>query len=123
MTPLFHPFVLDDVRTAAGGYERVSPLMASAFLEEVSARLGRILEDPEGFPLCTPGTSFRRAKLWRFPQSIIYRVDHDAVYVSLIAQVLTEATAPKTEDTARPKAALRPPRDVKMPLQEAAAVP
>ena len=89
MTLEFHPYVLEDVRAAALAYEGTSPVMMDAFLEEVSARLGRVLEAPESFPLCGENTSFRRAKLWRFPQSIVYRMEGDVVYVSLIAQTVT----------------------------------
>jgi hypothetical protein len=101
MTLEFHPYVLEDVRVAALGYEETSPVMVDAFLGEVSARLGKVLENPEEFPLCAPNTSFRRAKLWRFPQSIVYRVENGVVYVSLIAHAITSGEEGGGEKTQR----------------------
>lgn len=114
MTLEFHPYVLEDVRVAALGYEEASPVMADAFLAEVSARLGKVMDDPEGFPLCAPNTSFRRAKLWRFPQSIVYRVEEDIVYVSLIAQAITNGEQ-GVEKTPRLGANLRPQHETRLP--------
>jgi hypothetical protein len=116
MTLEFHPHVLEDVRLAAGAYRAASSVMAEAFLEEVSARLGKVLDDPEGFPTCGQNTSFRRAKLWRFPQSIVYRVEEDVIYVSLIAQAITQGAS--DEPLRMPKLGLKltPPKDVRLPV-------
>lgn len=113
MILVFHPLVLDDVRVAAHSYEATSSVMADAFLAEVSARLGGVLENPEGFPTCGENTSFRRAKLWRFPQSIIYRIEEDQVYVSLIAQTITN---PSTDgkQTMKLGGKLSPQRETRM---------
>lgn len=116
MTLEFHPYVLDDVRVAAQGYEAASPVMADAFLAEVSARLGKVLDDPEGFPTCGQGTSFRRAKLWRFPQSIVYRVEEDVIYISLIAQAVTNGEPEEIKKTVKLGVKLRPPREKRLPV-------
>jgi hypothetical protein len=110
----FHPFVLEDVRVAALGYEAASPGMAEAFLSEVSARLGKVAEEPESFPLCGANTSFRRAKLWRFPQSIVYRVEEDIVYVSLIAQALTSEEPEEGKKTLKLGAKLGSQRETRL---------
>jgi hypothetical protein len=109
----FHPLVLEDVRLAAQGYEATSVAMADAFLAEVSARLGKVLETPEGFTTCGPNTSFRRAKLWRFPQSILYRVEEDVIYVSLIAQAITNEEPDDAPKTIKGGLKLTPPRDTR----------
>ncbi len=115
MTLEFHPYVLEDVRVAAQGYLETSPAMADAFLAEVSARLGKVLDDPDGFPMCGMNTSFRRAKLWRFPQSIVYRVAGEVIYVSLIAQALTQGEVSEEIPIMNPGLNLTPPRDVRLP--------
>ena len=84
----FHPHVFADVQQAAEAYAATSPKLGEAFLSEVSARLDKILEDPWQFPQVNGETSFRRAKLWRFPQSIVYRPWEHGVMVTLIAQVV-----------------------------------
>jgi hypothetical protein len=116
MTLEFHPFVLEDVRLAVQGYEATSAAMAEAFLAEVSARLGKVLDGPDGFPSCGPNTSFRRAKLWRFPQSILYRVEEDVVYVSLIAQAVTNEEREKSPKTLKGGLKLNPPRETRLPV-------
>lgn len=115
MTLEFHPYVLEDVRTAAQSYAAKSAVMADAFLAEVSARLGKVLEDPEGFPLCGPNTSFRRAKLWRFPQSIVYRVEKGVIYISLIAQAIMNEGPDDGTKTMKLGLKLNPPRDTRLP--------
>lgn len=115
MTLEFHPYVLDDVRVAAAGYEATSPAMSEAFLAEVSARLGKIQANPDAFPNCGPNTSFRRAKLWRFPQSIVYRVEESVVYVSLIAHAITNEEPGVDATKPRMAAKLRPPTDSRLP--------
>lgn len=112
----FHPYVMDDVRVAAIGYEAASPAVADAFIAEVSARLGKVLADPEGFPFCGPNTSFRRAKLWRFPQSIIYRVEADVIYVSLIAQALINEEADGADKMPRLNIKVRAPQEKRLPV-------
>ena len=114
MTLEFHPYVMDDVRVAATGYEAVSPAIADAFIAEVSARLGKVLDDPEGFPFCGPNTSFRRAKLWRFPQSIVYRVEDDIIYVSLIAQALVNEDLNGAEKAPRLNIKVKAPRETRL---------
>ena len=112
----FHPYVMDDVRVAAIGYEAVSPAIADAFIAEVSARLGKVLDDPEGFPFCGPNTSFRRAKLWRFPQSIVYRVEGDVIYISLIAQALVNGDQDDSDKEPRLNIKVRAPRETRLPV-------
>ncbi|MFZ4767523.1 MAG: hypothetical protein ACOYMN_21435 [Roseimicrobium sp.] len=112
----FHPFVLDDVRVAALSYESNSPAMADAFIAEVSARLGKVQSDPESFPFCGPNTSFRRAKLWRFPQSIVFRVEADVVYVSLIAQAITSELQKSISKTQRIPLRFASQRETRLPI-------
>jgi hypothetical protein len=116
MTLEFHPFVLEDVRMAAQSYDAASSVMADAFLAEVSARLGKVLDNPEGFPACGPQTSFRRAKLWRFPQSIVYRVEEDVVYVSLIAQAITNEEPAESPQMLKGGLKLTPQREKRFPV-------
>ena len=113
MTLEFHPYVLEDVRVATISYGASSEVMADAFLAEVSARLGKVLENPESFPTCGPNTSFRRAKLWRFPQSIVYRVEEDVIYISLVAQAITQDESLEEKKAPKPGLQLTPPRETR----------
>jgi len=64
-------------------YAQRSPSAAEAFIAEVDAALVRIGESPDTWPRYRRGT--RRYVLRRFPFSIVYRIEDDAVYVVAVA--------------------------------------
>jgi toxin ParE1/3/4 len=64
-------------------YARRSPSAAEAFLVEIDAAIARIAEAPGTWPRYRRGT--RRFILHRFPISLVYRIEPDAVYVIAVA--------------------------------------
>ena len=64
-------------------YARRSPAAAAAFLADVDHALELIAEAPETWPRWRRGT--RRFVLHRFPFSVVFRVEDDAVYVVAVA--------------------------------------
>ena len=59
-------------------YARRSPSAAEAFLMEIDAAIARIAEAPGTWPRYRRGTR-------RFPISLVYRIEPDAVYVIAVA--------------------------------------
>jgi toxin ParE1/3/4 len=64
-------------------YARRSPAAAAAFLTELDNAITRIAEAPETWPRYRRGT--RRFVLRRFPFSVVYRVEDEAIYVVAVA--------------------------------------
>ncbi len=68
-----------DIAEAQDWYRREGPALAASFREEIERQLARILRRPTQFPLAR--ADVRRAKLRRFPYSLLFRVMPDAIYV------------------------------------------
>lgn len=66
-------------------YAQRSLKAAEAFLVEVDEALAQIARSPETWPRYRRGT--RRFVLRRFPFSVVYRIETDAVYVIAVAHV------------------------------------
>jgi len=64
-------------------YAQRSQAAAAAFIAEIDDAIARIGESPETWPRYRRGT--RRFVLRRFPFSVVYRVEEDAVYVVAVA--------------------------------------
>jgi toxin ParE1/3/4 len=64
-------------------YAQRSAQAAQAFISEINAALALIGERPDTWPRYRRGT--RRFVLERFPFSVVYRVEPDAVYVVAVA--------------------------------------
>ncbi len=68
-----------DLRAAHDWYEQRSPGLGKDFIRMVDTALARIARQPELFPPIHRG--LRRVLLRRFPYSVFYRIDTDAVRV------------------------------------------
>jgi len=64
-------------------YAQRSPTAAEAFIVEVDDAIAQIGEAPKTWPGYRRGT--RRFILRRFPFSVVYRIEEDAVYVVAVA--------------------------------------
>jgi toxin ParE1/3/4 len=64
---------------AVNYYELQAPALGEDFLNRIESALIEISNDPERWPLIFSG--IRRRLIRRFPYSILYRVDSDAVVV------------------------------------------
>jgi plasmid stabilization system protein ParE len=76
------PEALDDLRAARQWYEQRRAGLGAAFELAIEATLTRVQRLPEGHPVVTP--PFRRANVRRFPYTVLYRVDPEAVVVALV---------------------------------------
>ena len=73
-----------ELRSAAAHYDQAGTGLGAAFTAELKARLERIRENPRMYPVVTaPG--IRRARLTRFPYSILFVETADAIEVIAIA--------------------------------------
>lgn len=79
----FHPEARTDFREAIASYRNRSTSVATEFRVEVSDKIRRIAEAPYRWPKYLHGT--RRFVLDRFPFSIIYLDDPDAVIIIAVA--------------------------------------
>jgi plasmid stabilization system protein ParE len=68
----------ESIAEAQDWYRREGPALAASFREEIERQLARILRRPTQFPFVRAGV--RRAKLRRFPYSLLFRVMPDAIY-------------------------------------------
>lgn len=80
----FHPAARADLKEGKAFYRSRSPLAAVAFANEIETALSRIAESPLRYPLAEHGTR-EFVMPWRFPYTIVYRVEHDFVVVVAIA--------------------------------------
>lgn len=79
----FHPAALREVEAAQGWYEGRSLFAASAFVRELSAAIRRLRDAPNRYPTALAGT--RRILLERFPFTIYYRVQPNALTIVAVA--------------------------------------
>lgn len=68
-----------DIAEAQDWYRREGQALAASFRAETGPQLSRILQHPTQFPFAR--ADVRRAKLRRFPYSVLFRVMPDAIYV------------------------------------------
>ncbi|MGO9483661.1 MAG: type II toxin-antitoxin system RelE/ParE family toxin [Rhodomicrobium sp.] len=68
-----------DIAEAQDWYRREGPALAASFREELDRQLTRVLHHPTQFPFAR--ADVRRAKLRRFPYSLLFRVMSDGIYV------------------------------------------
>ena len=77
----FHRLVQREVNEAIAWYEECSNGLGGAFLAKLTAVLDAILENPKGQGFWLESKTVRRAKLNRFPYTILYEVRHDNVRI------------------------------------------
>ncbi len=68
-----------DIAHAMAWYDERRPGLGDGFLESINVLFGRIQERPSGFP--TTHNAFKRAILGRFPYTIYFREEGEAVVV------------------------------------------
>jgi len=79
----FHPEAREDFREAIAWYRSRSTTVATEFRVEVSDNIRHIAQAPHRWPKYLHGT--RRFVLDRFPFSIVYLDDPDAVIIVAVA--------------------------------------
>jgi plasmid stabilization system protein ParE len=79
----FHPEARQDFREAISWYRSRSPAVATEFRVTVSDVIRHIVKAPQRWPKYLHGT--RRFVLRRFPFSIVYLDDPDAVSIVAVA--------------------------------------
>jgi plasmid stabilization system protein ParE len=79
-----------DIREARRWYQKVSPALAEDFLASVDAAIDLVMQQPLAFPLVQ--RTFRRILLRRFPYSLFYQVDEQAI---VVVAVLHQARDPE----------------------------
>jgi plasmid stabilization system protein ParE len=68
-----------DITEAQDWYRREGPALAASFREELDRQFARVLRRPTQFP--SVRADVRRAKLRRFPYSLLFCVMSDGIYV------------------------------------------
>jgi toxin ParE1/3/4 len=68
-----------DIAEAQDWCRRESAALAASFRAELDRQMGRIVDRPALFPFAR--ADVRRAKLRRFPYSVLFRVMPDGIYV------------------------------------------
>ena len=81
----FHSEAADEYLAATRYYlDHASPLVAAAFVAEIEAAIGKLLESPQTWSVVEE-PQIRRYILSRFPYSIYYRWEQDQQRVSIYA--------------------------------------
>lgn len=70
-----HPDALDEAEAAVAWYAERGSRAPAAFIEEIDDAIQAILNAPKRWPIFE--LDFRRAPLFRFPYSIVYREKSD----------------------------------------------
>jgi plasmid stabilization system protein ParE len=68
-----------DIAEAQDWYKHEGPALAASFREELDRQFAGVLWRPAQFPFAR--AEVRRAKLRRFPYSLLFRVMSDGIYV------------------------------------------
>ena len=76
---LFRPIARTELHEAAAWYDRNKPGLGAEFTAAVDEILSRIAANPQRFRPVRPGV--RRALLERFPYSVHYAVEPDALVI------------------------------------------
>lgn len=79
----FHPEARQDIRDATTWYRERNPIVATQFRITVSDAVRHIVQAPQRWPKYLHGT--RRLVLHRYPFSVIYLDDPDAVTIVAVA--------------------------------------
>jgi toxin ParE2 len=79
----------EEINQAFEWYFKRSPEAADAFLKEVAASLRQIVSHPQLYPPFTRNT--RRRVLPRFPYSVIFREQDDAILIIALAHAKRRA--------------------------------
>lgn len=79
----FHEFAELELKEAAQYYDSEVPGLGSAFLDEVEYSLDQIVSHPNAAPLLLG--VIRRKLLRRFPYSILYSFEGDAIRILAVA--------------------------------------
>ena len=79
----FHPAAQAESEDAQTWYEERSLLAAAGFLRELSDAIRRAVDSPDRYPTAVAGT--RRVMLDRFPFTVFYRMQSDALLVVAVA--------------------------------------
>lgn len=89
MKPIvLHPAAEAEMRAAAGYYHECQPGLGSRFLDEVTLAGGRIIRNPEAWPVMSG--SIRRCLLNRFPFGLIFRIETERIYVLAVMRLRRE---------------------------------
>jgi len=78
-----HPGAQEDIEQALGWYEERSPIAAHAFLIELEHSIEAVSQSPERWQQYLART--RRYPFPRFPFSVIYRVEANALVVIAVS--------------------------------------
>jgi toxin ParE1/3/4 len=81
----FHPDAEREMDEAASFYGRISPTLASAFLDEMERSVRAIFDHPQSSALMALNT--RRRLVRRFPFGIMYRERPDEIRILAIAHL------------------------------------
>jgi len=79
---LFHPDIQHEVKASYAWYQQQAEGLGDDFLVELEAAYDAIIELPHTWPKFQ--RRFRRFLLNKFPFSIVYRLEHDTIYVVAI---------------------------------------
>jgi len=88
---IVRPEAAGDIEDAYSWYERARPGLGDEFLAAIRSQLDLVIEHPEQSPEIHRNT--RRALVRRFPYSILYRVEPNAI---LLVAVFHAKRDPKT---------------------------
>ena len=85
MTVAYHPAAQDELRRATLRYERARAGVGQAFLTTVRETEGLLTERPAlGIAL---GGANRRVRVRSFPYPLIYRFEHERLYILAVAHM------------------------------------
>ena len=76
---IFHPDVVNEIRSSYDWYESQAEGLGENLLSELESAYDAIIELPDTWPKFQKG--FRRFLLSKFPFSIIYRSTNSSIYV------------------------------------------
>jgi plasmid stabilization system protein ParE len=85
MRVVIDPDALAELDEAAEFYEAREAGLGEAFVEEVTAAIGRALAHPSAFAVMSPRA--HRAPVHRFPYGVMYEVEGDALRVFAVADL------------------------------------
>jgi toxin ParE1/3/4 len=80
---LVHPLAWEEINAADQWYFRRSPEASDTFIVEITQAVERISQTPRLWPIYLHGT--RRCILHRFPFSVVYLDDEDAIHIVAVA--------------------------------------
>ncbi|MBT3222748.1 MAG: type II toxin-antitoxin system RelE/ParE family toxin [Proteobacteria bacterium] len=81
----FDPRAATEEQASVDWYENRRPGLGAEFATAIDDALHRICENAEGYPLWQDGQPFRKCTMRRFPYSLFYVLEQDAVVVLAVA--------------------------------------